>query len=91
MLPLEKLYEISFNELKNIYPLENADFRLEQFTFNSNEKEYHVVVSFLLENKNPADSPLAKLSSSNFRFERVYKEFTIDEQGKVQGFLIFNH
>jgi hypothetical protein len=91
MLSLGKLQEISFNELKNIYPLEEADFRMEQFTFDSNKKEYHIVVSFLLENKNSSDSPLAKLSSSNFKFERVYKELTIDEQGVVQGFFIFNH
>lgn len=91
MLPLEKLYQISYEELKNIYPLENSDFRLEQFKFDAKEKEYHVVVSFLLEIKNQNDSPLAKLSASNFKFERVYKELTIDEQGLVQGFYIFNH
>ena len=91
MLPLGKLHQISYDELKNIYPLEQADFRLEQFTFDSTEKEYHVVVSFLLENKNTDASPLAKLSSFNFKFERVYKELTIDEQGIVQGFYIYNH
>lgn len=93
VLPLEKLKQISYEELKNVYPLENADFRLEQFNFDSEKKEYHVVVSFLLENKNVDDSPLAKLSTLNvnLKFERVYKELTVSEEGKVKGFYIFNY
>lgn len=87
---LKELLDIVRSELRDLSSLEKPDFRLEQAQFNQEEKNWEVVVSYLVENTNPKSVPLATLKGV-FEYHRVYKEIKIDENKKVVGFYIFEH
>ena len=90
MLTLNQLHEIAYTELQDLLPnVENADFRLEQAEYDPNLEEWTVIVSFLLEDKNISISPLANISASRYKYERVYKKLKINSIGKVSGFYIY--
>ena len=49
---LKELYQIAKNELSELSPFENSDFRLEQAEFDKDEKVWEIVISYLVENTN---------------------------------------
>jgi thermostable 8-oxoguanine DNA glycosylase len=88
MISLKELYKIAKDELSDILPEDNCDFRLEQAEYNSNDKFWEIVVSFLTENINKSTSAFAQLGQ-NLPYERVYKKLKISDEKKVLGFYIY--
>jgi hypothetical protein len=85
---LKDLLTVAQSELKEMSNLENPDFRLEQAVFLEDENIWEIVVSFLVENTNPKNSPFVAMTSE-FKFERIYKRLKIDENKKVVAFFMF--
>ncbi|WP_291134365.1 hypothetical protein [Flavobacterium sp. UBA7663] len=88
MLTLKELYNISKNELSDILPKGDNDFRLEQAEYLHNDQVWEVVVSYLTENKNKKTSVITPFAE-NYQFERVYKKLLIDTTKRVTGFYIY--
>lgn len=86
---LRELLNIAKSELSTMSPLTNPDFRLEQAEFIKKEKMWDIVVSYLIENTNPRNSPLAAITSE-FKYHRIYKRLKIDEDKNVIGFYIYD-
>jgi hypothetical protein len=87
-ITLKELLDIAKENLQNLSTLPNPDFRLEQAEFNRDEKEWEIVVSYLVENTNKK-SALSALT--DFQFHRIYKKMKIDENKEIKGFYIFNN
>lgn len=49
MLSFKELLQIAKHNLKDLSPLQNPDFRLEQAEYKKDEQVWDVVVSFLVE------------------------------------------
>ena len=86
---LKELLSLAQSELKEMMSLENPDFRLEQAEYQKDENVWEIVVSYLVENTNPKNSPLAAITSE-FKYHRIYKQLKIDENKKVIGFFIYD-
>jgi hypothetical protein len=91
MTKLKELLEIAKAELSDLTSVPNPDFRLEQAEFNKREKEWEIVVSFLVPNTNKRQLPIAAAIASEFQFYRLYKKIKIDDNNKVVGLYIFNN
>lgn len=87
---LKELYAIAKEELSDMSPLENSDFRLEQAEFKGSEGVWEVVVSYLVENTNKPTKPFAALAPE-FPYLRMYKKLKINDKNKVVGFYIYNN
>ena len=85
---LRELLNIVKAELKDLSPLENPDFRLEQAEFQKDSDNWEVIVSYLVENTNPKSSPLMAITSE-FKYHRVYKKIKIDKDKNIVGFYIY--
>ncbi|MEC5156300.1 hypothetical protein [Chryseobacterium sp. MP_3.2] len=90
MLQLGKLKQLAFDELSQIFDLEKSDFRLEEYFYEKATNTYKIIVSFLVKNENINTGSLAQLSLGFSKFERIYKEVVIDEEGIVIKFSIYN-
>jgi len=88
-MTLKELLEIAKNELKDLSNLENPDFRLEQAEYKKTEKNWEIVVSYLVENTNKRTSGL--FVTSEFQFHRIYKKIKIGDDKKILGLYIFNN
>lgn len=88
-MKLKELYAIAKKELGELSPLGNADFRLEQAEYNQEEKEWEIVVSYLVENTNKPIHPFTPLAT-DFPFYRMYKKVKINDQNEVVGFYIYD-
>lgn len=89
-MTLTDLFQTAKNHLKDLTPLSQPDFRLEQAEYNKDEKIWDVVVSYLVENTNKRINPLNPLSS-DFQYHRIYKKLKInDNTSEILGFYIFN-
>lgn len=86
----KELLQIAVEELKDLTTVENPDFRLEQVVFNDSEKEWEIVVSFLVQNPNMKKSVL-EIPSFILEFERIYKRLKINSQKEVKEFYIFEN
>lgn len=89
MLKLKELLNTAKSELKDLSSLENPDFRLEQAQFRKDEKIWDIVVSYLVENTNPRNLPIAGLNS-DFKYHRMYKQLKIDESQNIVGLFIYD-
>jgi len=87
-LNLNELLRIARSELKNMTTLDRPDFRLEQAEYLNDKKLWEIVVSYLVENTNPRNSPLAAMAS-DFKFYRIYKRLKIDDNGNIIGFYLY--
>ncbi|TDT40563.1 hypothetical protein CLV90_3412 [Maribacter spongiicola] len=87
---LKELLNIAKSELTDMTTLSNPDFRLEQAEFFKDEKCWEIVVSYLVENTNPKNSPLAAITSE-FKYHRIYKKLKIDENKNVVGFFMWEN
>lgn len=85
---LRELLNIVKTELKDLSPLENPDFRLEQAEFQKDSDNWEIIVSYLVENTNPKSSPLMAITSE-FKYHRVYKKIKIDKDKNIVGFYIY--
>ena len=72
-MKLKDLLENATTQLRDLSPLENPDFRLEQAVFNKEENVWEIVVSYLVENNNRISSPIAPLALQS-PFQRIYKK-----------------
>lgn len=84
------LLKIAVEELKDLTTVENPDFRLEQAEFNTSNKEWEIVVSFLVANPN-LKKTVFEIPSFILEYERIYKRLKIDSQKEVKGFYIFEN
>jgi hypothetical protein len=87
---LKELLNIAKSELTEMSTLSNPDFRLEQAEFFKDTQNWEIVVSYLVENTNPKNSPLAAITSE-FKYHRIYKRILIDENKNVVGFFMFEN
>jgi hypothetical protein len=87
-MTLRELLNIAKSELKEMSSLDNPDFRLEQAEYIKDEDIWDIVVSYLVENTNPRNSPLSAITSE-FKYHRIYKQLKIDDNKKVIGFFIY--
>lgn len=88
-MKLKELYQIAKNELADIAPLNDSDFRLEQAEYNKKENIWEVVVSYLVENRN---KPIRSFSAlPDLEYDRLYKTVKINDSGEVDGFYIYNN
>lgn len=85
---LKELLDITKTQLRDMSPLRNPDFRLEQAEYIKKEKIWDVVVSYLVENTNKKTTPLAAITSE-FQYYRIYKRLKIDEEKNIIGFYIY--
>lgn len=82
------LLEIAIEELKELTKVENPDFRLEQAEFNNKNKEWEIVVSFLIDN---SFGHLGAHRLSGLNIQRVYKKLRINSERQILGFYIFEN
>lgn len=82
------------NELEYLTTLSEPDFRLEQIEQDSTDKNWEVVISYLVKNTNPrVTSGLAGTvgTAGQFEFTRLYKKVKVDSYGNVTGIYIYRH
>ena len=89
-MKLKELYAIAKQELEELSPLPNSDFRLEQAEYNKAEKVWEIVVSYLVENTNKPVKSFMPLTTE-FPFYRIYKKVKINDKNEVIGFYIYNN
>ncbi len=87
-MELRELLKIAKTQLRDLSPLKNPDFRLEQAEYLNRDKIWDIVVSYLVENTNKKASPLAAITAE-FQYFRIYKRLKIDEEKNVIGFYIY--
>jgi hypothetical protein len=88
-LPIPALFEIAKTEFSQFIDLERADFRLEEVEYKIRISEYHVVVSYLVQEANAAlDIEDADNKTEN-KYTRVYKKLITSLSKKVIGIYIF--
>mgnify|MGYP006436123733 FL=1 len=87
-MDLKDLLNTAKSELKEMTTLENPDFRLEQAEYKEDEGLWEIIVSYLVENTNPKNSPFSSITAE-FKYSRIYKKLNIDENKNVVGFYIF--
>lgn len=88
-LNLKDLLHSATTQLRDLSPLDKPDFRLEQGTYNKEEKVWEVVISYLVENNNKPTNPLSAIVAQP-PYQRVYKKVIMDEEGQVAEFLMFD-
>lgn len=89
-LNFKDLLKIAVTELQDLTTVSNPDFRLEQAEFNDSQKEWDIVVSFLVQNSNLKKS-VFEIPSFNLEYERIYKRIKISSQNEVLGFYMFEN
>lgn len=82
------LLKIAVTKLQDLTTVSNPDFRLEQAEFNDSQKEWDIVVSFLIDNTYQRLNPLNLPGLNN---QRVYKRLKINSQQEVMGFYMFEN
>ncbi|WKN43984.1 hypothetical protein [Tunicatimonas pelagia] len=89
---LRSLYQAAKKELEALNGGEFVDFRLEQAERNDKDNLWEIVVSYLVENKNPVvNRSLSPLSMSDVhKYNRIYKSVKIDDNMEVVGLRIFS-
>jgi hypothetical protein len=87
---LKELLNIAKSELIDMSTLTNPDFRLEQAEFFKDTNNWEIVVSYLIENTNPKNSPLSAIITE-FKYHRIYKRIQIDEDKNVVGFFMYEN
>ena len=90
IMTFKELLDTAKIGLEDLTSVSSPDFRLEQAEFNSEKKEWEVIISFLVENTNKKTSPIAVLSS-DFIYYRIYKKLRINENKEIVGFYIFDN
>lgn len=88
-MDLKEIYQVAKSQLESLANSKYPDFRLEQAEFNKNDKLWEIVVSYLVENSNKANSTFSILGIQDLPFERIYKKVKINENKEVIGFYIF--
>lgn len=86
---LKELYDIANVELDSFFTIEYPDLRLEQAEYNKEEKNWEIVVSYLVENTNKPSKALAPFMTE-FPFKRIYKKLKINDNKEVIGLYIFD-
>jgi hypothetical protein len=89
-LTLKELLDIAISHLNDLTSVANPDFRLEQAGYNKYKREWEIVVSFLIENKNIRTHPLG-IPVSEFQYNRIYKKLKVDANKEILGLYIFDH
>lgn len=89
-MQFSELYHIAKAALEELSTLEEPDFRLEQAEYNEEKEEWEVVVSFLVENHNGLEAPLAATLASKYKYQRTYKKVRIDKNRNVLGFYMYS-
>jgi len=88
-LTLKELRDFAYMQIADLEDGEVNDFRLEQAE-RHNQKEWDVVVSFLVNNVNQSNLPKVNLFGNfNSPFERLYKRLILKEDGSLSKFLIY--
>jgi len=85
---LSERLEKSLEKISLLTQDKHKDLRIEQIEFDKNDQIKSCVVSYLIKRED-TDS-MAKLSIIIPPYERVYKEFKFDHEGKIIGLFIFN-
>lgn len=85
-LTLKEVFEAAKKVLSELISIDQPDFRLEQLEYNHEKKEWEVVVSYLMDNKNKGMSPIFNI----LPFERVYKRLKINDEKEVVGIYMFS-
>ena len=85
-LTLKEVFEAAKKVLSELISIDQPDFRLEQLEYNHEKKEWEVVVSYLMDNKNKGMSPIFNF----LPFERVYKRLKINDEKEVVGIYMFS-
>jgi hypothetical protein len=83
-MELKELYQIAKAQLSETVNTENPDFRLEQAEYNEEQKEWEIVVSYLVKN-NEGNIPSSFVSP----FNRLYKRVRLNDKKEVLGFYIY--
>jgi hypothetical protein len=68
---MKELLEITKAELQELTSVSNPDFRLEQAEFSKRDKEWEIVVSFLVPNTNKRSTPIVTAIVSEFPYYRL--------------------
>lgn len=89
-MDFNKLFKIAKGEIEWMSTLKDPDFRLEQAVFEEKEKLWRVAVSFLVERKNPFQTPTSDFLA-NWKYERIYKELQIDDKDRVISMRFFEN
>jgi hypothetical protein len=90
-MKLIELLGIATAELQGFTTLERPDFRLEQAEYNSKDKVWEIVVSFLVENTNKRIGSGILAMSTDYQYHRIYKKLLIDGNKAVKALRMFNH
>jgi len=88
-LDLKALLTIARLALKDLTSVNEPDFRLEQAEFNKDKNLWEIVVSFLTENTNKRLTS-NMVFGSEFQYHRIYKKLSINLDGEITGYHIFN-
>ncbi len=86
---LKDLLHNATTQLRDLSPLEKPDFRLEQGTYNKEQKVWEIVISYLVENNNKTLNQFSALVAQP-PYQRIYKKVIMDDDGQVAEFLMFD-
>ncbi|MFB9293994.1 hypothetical protein [Persicitalea jodogahamensis] len=86
---LKDLLHHATTQLRDLSPLDQPDFRLEQAVYRKDEKVWEIVISYLVENNNKISSPFSPLTQQP-PYQRVFKKVIMDENGQVAEFLMYD-
>jgi len=89
-MSLKDLLDIAKTELKDLTTVENPDFRLEQAEFKKQENSWEIIVSYLVDNTNKRNFPMAAITG-DFQYYRIYKRLKVDSEKHVIGLFIYNN
>ncbi len=88
-MKLKDLLHNATTQLRDLSPLDQPDFRLEQAVHRKEEKVWEIVISYLVENNNKPVSVVPTFAPQ-LPFQRVYKKVMMDESGQVAEFLMYD-
>ena len=88
-MKLKELLDIAKGALSEVITVENPDFRLEEVKYDQDNKLWDITVSYLAENTNEKTSSFHMITSPMYKYERIYKRLTIDEDKNITGLYIF--
>lgn len=89
-MKLKDLLDSATTQLRDLSPLDNPDFRLEQALYKKDEKVWEVIVSYLVEDNNKPVNPL-KVFTPQTPYYRTYKRVILDDDGQVSEFLMYEN
>ncbi|MEM6845545.1 MAG: hypothetical protein AAF632_25245 [Bacteroidota bacterium] len=91
-MDLKSLYQAAKKELEALNDGEFVDFRLEQAERNNKDNLWEVVVSYLVENRNPVvnRSSLSVGIKDVHKYDRIYKSVKINDGMEVVGLHIYS-